>query len=42
MSDVVKVFVPQHVGVPRGALWAAAAVEWVTQVLFARLQKDRS
>ena len=41
MSDVVKVFIPQPVGMPRGAFWAAAAVEWVVQVLFARRQKDR-
>jgi hypothetical protein len=42
MSEVIKVFVPQTVAAPRGALWAAAAVVWLVRALFAHPPKVRS
>ena len=32
---VIKVFAPMPIAEPRGARWAAAAVGWMTRVLFA-------
>jgi len=36
MSEIVKVFVPQTVVAPRGALWAAAAAVGLVRALFTR------
>jgi hypothetical protein len=41
-SELVKVVAPQTVVAPRGARWAAAAVVWITRVLFARPSKLES
>jgi hypothetical protein len=42
MSEVIKVFVPQTVAMPRGAVWAAAAAVWLMRALFARQPKVRA
>jgi hypothetical protein len=41
-TELIKVVTPQTVVAPRGARWAAAAVVWITRVLFAHPSKLES